>query len=101
MKLTLILVALLLAGCANPPASPWTTTPGSVTLIVLDEPNLMDEYRARGGTKDNIAGFTVCARAADKLIEIFIRADMLNAAVMAHEWRHKKECDEGKGSWHD
>ncbi len=101
MKLGLILVALLLAGCANLPVSPWTITPGSATLTVLGEPDLMDEYQALGGTKDNIAAFVVCALTPDELTEIFIRTDMLNATVMAHEWRHKKECDEGKGSWHD
>ena len=100
MKIALILVALLLAGCAIAP-SPWTITPGSVTLIVLDKANLMAEYRARGGTKDNRAGFTVCALTPDELTEIYIRTDMLNATVMAHEWRHKKECDEGKENWHD
>ncbi len=100
MKIALILVALLLAGCAIAP-SPWTITSGSATLTVLDETDLMDEYRALGGTKDNIAGFTVCALTPDELTEIFIRTDMLNATVMAHEWRHKKDCDEGKESWHD
>ncbi len=101
MKIARILIALLLAGCASPPVSPWTITPGSATLIVLDEADLMAEYRARGGTKDNRAGFTVCALTPDELTEIYIRTDMLNATVMAHEWRHKKECDEGKESWHE
>ncbi|KKM39537.1 hypothetical protein LCGC14_1564430 [marine sediment metagenome] len=101
MKPALILAALLLvAGCTIAP-SPWTITAGSATLIVLDEADLTDKYQALGGTKDNIAGFTICALTPDELTEIFVRTDMLNATVMAHEWRHKKECDEGKESWHD
>ena len=100
MTSLVILAVLFLSGCATAPSS-WIITPGAATLITLGEADLMDKYRALGGTKDDVAAFVMCALTPDELTEIYIRTDMLNATVMAHEWRHKKDCDEGKESWHD
>ena len=88
-----ILVVVLLSNCAIAP-SPWIITPGTFTLHVLDREELMAEYRALGGRKDDVAGFALYDR---EPCVIYIRVDQVNGVVLNHELRHCRE----KGSWHD